>query len=224
MTRRRRLLWLTAALMGFTVLLGGWTVESIMLHGETTALPPAGRPLVGQDVGPATSPTGQPVALPARPRPTGGVTPIAPDSSPSTPTSTSPSMPPSTSPSTTPSKRPSTWPSTPPSTSPSTPAVPVDGGVQIPVTGCPSEQVLVSYVSRYTVAPSPGYKVMVVHLSALQTACQGTTVTVRLAAAAGSAGDVQSSVPYAPGVLDVPFVEGEQMLAQDVRAVQVTLS
>jgi len=196
----RRLLWLTAVLLGFTVLLGGWTVESIMLHGGTTAFPPAGRPLVGKDGGPANSPTGQPVALPARRRPTGGVTPVAPDPSPSTSSSK------------------------PPSTSPSTPAVPVGGGVQIPVTGCPSQRVFVSYVSRYTVAPSPGYKVVVVHLSALQSACQGTTVTVRLAAAAGSTGDVQSSVPYAPGALDVPFAEGEQVLAQDVWAVQVTLS
>lgn len=73
-------------------------------------------------------------------------------------------------------------------------------------------------------APSPGYKVVVVHLSALQSACQGTTVTVWLAAAAGSTGGVQSSVPYAPGALDVPFAEGEQVFAQDVGAVQVTLS
>ena len=192
MTRRRRLLWLTAALLGFTVLLGGWTVESMMLHDGTTALPPAGRPLVGKDGGPATSPTGQPVAFPGRPRPTGGVTPVASGPSPSTP--------------------------------PSTPAIPVGGGVQIPVTGCPSQRVFVSYVSRYTMAPSPGYKVVVVHLSALQSACQGTTVTVRLAAAAGSTGGVQSSVPYTSGALDVPFAEGEQVLAQDVWAVQVTLS
>ena len=96
--------------------------------------------------------------------------------------------------------------------------------MQIPVTGCPSQRVFVSYVSRYTASPTPGYKVVVVHLSALRAVCPGTTVTVRLAAAAGSAGGVQSSVPYAPGALDVPFAEGEQVLAQDVGAVQVTLS
>ncbi|MBC7678265.1 MAG: hypothetical protein H7233_04665, partial [Pseudorhodobacter sp.] len=90
MTRRRRLLWLTAALLGFTVLLCGWTVESMMLHGGPAALPQAGRPLAGNDGGPATAPTGRPARPPVRPRPrrTGGVTPVVlepPPSAPATP-------------------------------------------------------------------------------------------------------------------------------------------
>ena len=185
MTRRRRVLWLTAALLGFTVLLTGWTVESIMLSRRPAALPPV-RHLEGGTPGRAAV---RPIPSPTPGAARGTVVEI-PVARPVFPASPLP-VPRSSS---------------------------LGGGVEVPVTGCPGQPVHVSYVSRFTATPSPGYKVVGVHLSALDNPCHGSTVTVRL----GSS--VRSSVPYAPGELDVPFADGNRVLAQDVFAVDVTLS